>query len=59
MMYGHRYKLHSHHHCLNIDESEEQDFKQLAGKLLPAPDEDLRRLIEHGEFSEVSCDEED
>ena len=41
----------------NIDESEVRDFKELAAKLLAASDEDLKTLIELGEFTEVTCHE--
>jgi len=37
----------------NIDESDERDFKELAGKLLTASDENLKKLLELGEFVEV------
>jgi hypothetical protein len=40
----------------NIDESDERDFKELAGTLLAASKEELERLIERGEFVEVNCD---
>jgi len=43
----------------NIDESDERDFKELAGILLAASDEDLKKLLEGGEFAEVKCHEED
>ncbi len=43
----------------NIDESDERDLKELARKLLAASDEELKKLIERGEFVEVKCDEQD
>jgi hypothetical protein len=41
----------------NIDESDERDFKKLAGFLLAASDEDLLKLLERGEFLEFNCHE--
>jgi hypothetical protein len=43
----------------NIDQSDERDFKELAKTLLAASDDDLKRLIDRGEFLEVKCDEQD
>ncbi|MDP9175327.1 MAG: type II toxin-antitoxin system RelE/ParE family toxin [Planctomycetota bacterium] len=43
----------------NIDEGEERDFKELAEILLAASNEDLKKLLERGEFKEVTCHEED
>jgi hypothetical protein len=43
----------------NIDESDERDFKELARKLLAASEEDLKKLLERGEFVEVQCHEQD
>ena len=43
----------------NIDQSDERDFKELAGTLLDAPEEDLNKLIKRGEFVEVTCNEQD
>jgi hypothetical protein len=43
----------------NIDESDEWDFKELGGILLAASDEDLKKLLERGEYVEVKCHEED
>lgn len=43
----------------NIDDSDERDFKVLAGKLLTASDEDLKKLFERGEFVEVQCHAQD
>jgi hypothetical protein len=42
----------------NIDESDERDFKELAKRLLAASDEDLKKLIEKSEFSEVTFHEQ-
>ncbi len=39
----------------NIDDSDERDFKMLADKLLGASDEDLKGLLERGEFVEIQC----
>jgi hypothetical protein len=41
----------------NIDDSDERDFKELAGILLAASDEDLKKLLDRGEFAEVKCNE--
>jgi hypothetical protein len=43
----------------NIDKSDERDFKELAGILLAASEEDLTKLIGRGEFTEVKCDAQD
>jgi len=43
----------------NIDKSDERDFKELAGILLAASEEDLAKLIGRGEFAEVTCDAQD
>ncbi len=42
----------------NIDETDERDFKQLAGKLLRASEQDLNKLLERGEILEVNCNEQ-
>jgi hypothetical protein len=41
----------------NIDQSDVRDFKELAGKLLTASDDDLKNLLENGDFVEVMCHE--
>ncbi len=46
------------HERANIDQGEERDFKSLARILLAASDQDLAKLIERGEFSEVMCHEQ-
>ncbi len=43
----------------NIDDSDERDFKELAGNLLTASDEDIKKLLEHGDFMEVIQHEQD
>jgi hypothetical protein len=43
----------------NIDKSDERDFKELAGILLAASEEELAKLIGQGEFAEVTCDAQD
>jgi hypothetical protein len=43
----------------NIDDSDERDFKVLADQLLGASDEDLKRLLERGEFVEIQCHAQD
>ena len=42
----------------NIDASDERDFKELAKVLLAASDDDLKELVEQGEFVEVTCHEQ-
>lgn len=41
----------------NIDDDELVALKKLAGILLAYSEEDLRKLIDSGEFREVTCDE--
>lgn len=43
----------------NIDASDERLFKELAGTLLAAPEAELKKLVERGEFLKVKCDEQD
>ena len=42
----------------NIDASDERDFKELAKVLLAASEDDLKKLVEQGEFVEVTCHEQ-
>ncbi len=42
----------------NIDASDERDFKELAKVLLAASVDDLKKLVEQGEFVEVTCHEQ-
>ena len=42
----------------NIDTSDERDFKELAKVLLAASEDDLKKLVEQGEFVEVTCHEQ-
>jgi hypothetical protein len=42
----------------NIDESDEQDFKELANVVLSVSDEELRMLLNSGKYSEVKCDDQ-
>ena len=42
----------------NIDASDERDLKELAKALLAASVDDLKKLVEQGEFVEVTCHEQ-
>ena len=42
----------------NIDASDERDFKELAKVLLAASVDDLKKLVQQGEFVEVKCHEQ-
>jgi hypothetical protein len=42
----------------NIGESDERDFKDLAKELLALSDEDLKKLTDNGELTEVEYEDE-
>jgi hypothetical protein len=43
----------------NIDESDERDFKDLAKELLALSGEDLKKLTDNGELTEVQYENEE
>jgi hypothetical protein len=43
----------------NINESDERDFKALAKVLLPVSDENLKKLTDNGEMTEVEYEDEE
>ena len=40
----------------NLNEAEEQAFKEMAKVYLPLPDEEIAKLIMAGIYAEVNCD---